>query len=53
MEAKKQQAPFPLRLEPDLTQWVKELAHTNYRSINAEINRLIRQAKSAKQEEQQ
>lgn len=36
---------YSLRLEPELTQWVKEQARNSDRSVNAEINRLIRQAK--------
>lgn len=38
-------AAYSLRLDPDLSQWVKAQAKDNDRSINAEINRLIRQAK--------
>jgi len=40
----KRQSPYPLRLEPELSQWVKEQAMTNDRSINAEISRIIRRA---------
>lgn len=40
--------PYPLRLEDDLTQWVKEQAKAGDRSINAQINRLIREAKERK-----
>ena len=43
-------APFPLRLDPDLSQWVKARAKDNDRSINAEINRLIKQAKEAEKQ---
>jgi hypothetical protein len=43
----KQSNPYPLRLENDLSKWVKERAKDNDRSINAEINRLIKQAKEA------
>lgn len=40
----KQTKPYPLRLEPELSQWVKEQAITNDRSINAEISRIIRRS---------
>lgn len=43
--------PYPLRLESELQQWVKGKAKAGDRSINAEINRIVRQAKEA--EEQQ
>lgn len=38
-------AAYSLRLDPDLSQWVKARAKAGDRSLNAEINRLIRQAK--------
>ncbi len=41
----KQQKSYPLRLEPELNQWVKARAKDSDRSVNAEINRLLRQAK--------
>lgn len=41
--------PYPVRLDPELSQWVKERAKDNDRSINAEINRLIRQAKEVEE----
>ena len=37
--------PYPLRLDPELSLWVKDRAKAGDRSLNAEINRLIRQAK--------
>jgi hypothetical protein len=40
----KRPASYPLRLEPELSKWVKELAKANDRSINAEISRIIRRA---------
>ncbi len=43
----KQVKPYPVRLEPELSQWVKERAKDGDRSINAEINRLIKQAREA------
>lgn len=49
MEKPSRQNPISLRLEPELTQWVKTRARENDRSINAELNRLIRQAKEAEQ----
>lgn len=42
---KKQQTPYPLRLEHDLSEWVRDQAKAGDRSINAQLNRLIRQAK--------
>lgn len=48
-----QTKPYPVRLDPDISQWVKAQAKAGDRSINAQINRLIRQAKSAEQEKQQ
>lgn len=40
----KQTRPYPLRLQPELSQWVKAQATANDRSINAEISRIIRRA---------
>ena len=42
--------PYPLRLEDDLSQWVKAQAKAGDRSINAQINRLIRESKEATEE---
>lgn len=44
--------PFPLRLETELSQWVKERAKAEDRSINAEINRLLRQIKEEREKTQ-
>ncbi len=44
--------PYPLRLDPELSQWVKDRAKAGDRSLNAEINRLIRQLKEAEEGEQ-
>lgn len=44
--------PYPVRLDPELSQWVKERAKAGDRSINAEINRLIRQAKEVNEQKQ-
>ena len=44
--------PYPLRLDPELSQWVKGRAKAGDRSLNAEINRLIRQLKEAEEGEQ-
>lgn len=41
------QHPVSVRLEPDLSQWVKAQAKAGDRSINAQINRLIRESKEA------
>ncbi len=43
--AVKQQKSYPLRLDHELATWVKQRARDSDRSVNAEINRLIRQAK--------
>lgn len=43
----KQANPYPLRLAPDLAQWVKERAKNSDRSINAEINQLLKHAREA------
>lgn len=44
---KTRQRPYPLRLEDDLTQWVRDQAKAGDRSMNAQLNRLIREAKEA------
>lgn len=41
------QTPYPLRLEDDLSQWVRDQAKAGDRSMNAQINRLIRNAKES------
>lgn len=41
--------PYPLRLESELTQWVKKRSKAGYRSFNAELNRIVRQAKEAEE----
>lgn len=53
MKQKQQNSPFPLRIDPELAQWVKDRAKAGDRSLNAEINRLIRQAKEAEEEGEQ
>ena len=40
----------PVRLEPELSQWVKDRAKAGDRSLNAEINRIVRQTKEAEQQ---
>ena len=42
-----QSKPYPVRLDPELKEWVKQKAKDNDRSVNAEINRTVRQAKEA------
>ena len=49
----KQAIPYPLRLDPELAKWVKDRAKAGDRSLNAEINRLIRQVKEAEEEGEQ
>lgn len=53
MKQKQQNSPFPLRIDPELAQWVKDRAKAGDRSLNAEINRLIRQAKETEEEGEQ
>ncbi|UJS24794.1 Arc family DNA-binding protein [Thiothrix winogradskyi] len=51
MSEKQQINPFPVRLEPELSQWVKARAKAGDRSMNAELNRLIKQAREAEQKQ--
>ena len=44
--------PYPLRMADDLKAWVQARANGNDRSMNAELNRLIRQIKEAEEESQ-
>jgi hypothetical protein len=37
MPTSKQLPPTPVRLPPDLKEWVKRLAESNLRSVNSEI----------------
>lgn len=48
----KQVKPYPVRLEPDLAQWVRERAKAGDRSINAELIRIVRQAREAEKQKQ-
>jgi hypothetical protein len=43
---------YSLRLDPDLSQWVKERAKAGDRSMNAELIRIVRQAKEATEQTQ-
>lgn len=45
MNQEKRNSPRSIRMESELEVWVKEQAKAGDRSINAQINRLIRQAK--------
>lgn len=38
--------PVPIRMPPDLKDWVKLLARANGRSLNAEIVQILQQAKA-------
>lgn len=40
----KQQKPFPVRMDAEVKQWVEAQAKANARSMNAEINRLLKNA---------
>ena len=44
--------PRSIRLEPELDSWLKVQAKAGDRSMNAEINRLIRQVKEASEQKQ-
>ena len=43
---------YSLRLEPDLSRWVKERAKAGDRSMNAELIRIVRQAKETAEQKQ-
>ena len=45
--------PYPLRLEPELKQWIKGKAKAADRSFNAEVNRTLRQVKESEEGEEQ
>jgi hypothetical protein len=45
----KQPKSYPLRLEHELLEWVKERAKAADRSFNAELNRIVKQAKEAEE----
>lgn len=49
--ANKQQAPTPVRLPPELKDWVKARAEANLRSVNAEITALLLQARDIEQKQ--
>lgn len=46
----KQLAPTPVRIPPDLKEWLKENAATNLRSVNAEIIALLLDVKRRSEE---
>lgn len=50
MEEKKK--PRSVRLESELSQWVKEQAKAGDRSFNAELVRIVRQAKEIAEQKQ-
>lgn len=41
--------PYPLRMADELKTWIQQRAKSNDRSVNAELNRLIKQAKEAEE----
>ena len=51
MSASTRQPPLSVRLDPELSQWVRERAKAGDRSINAELNRIVRQAKEVEQKQ--
>ena len=50
--ANRQEMSYPLRLEPELKQWIKGRAKDGDRSVNAEINRTLRKAKESEESEE-
>ena len=48
----KRQAPRSVRLDPEIEAWVKSQAKAGDRSLNAEINRVLRKAKEAEEQRQ-
>lgn len=49
MKEKLRIKPYPLRMANDLKAWVQARAERNDRSVNAELNRLVKQAKEAEE----
>lgn len=47
----KRMCSYPLRLEAELSLWVKARAKAEDRSFNAELNRIVRKAKEAEEQE--
>ena len=43
--------PYPLRLTHELSRWVKEQAKSGDRSMNAEINRMLKKMKEAEEKQ--
>ncbi|TXH67315.1 MAG: Arc family DNA-binding protein [Thiothrix sp.] len=41
---KQQPKPFPIRMTEEVKQWIESQAKANARSMNAEINRLLKMA---------
>ncbi|MDD5393144.1 MAG: hypothetical protein PHE17_09015 [Thiothrix sp.] len=50
---KDKKPPRSIRLDTDVDAWVKDRAKDSDRSVNAEINRLLRQAKEADEQKAQ
>lgn len=49
----KRQAPRSVRLDPEVEAWMKTQAKAGDRSLNAEINRVLRKAKEVSEQEKQ
>ena len=49
MKETPQPKPYPLRMADELRAWINARAKRNDRSVNAELNRLIKQAKEAEE----
>ncbi len=49
----KPKSPYPLRMTEDVKAWVKERAKSNDRTLHAELNRILKEAKEADKQEAQ
>ena len=49
---KKRKAPYPLRIPDDLKAWIQDKANKAGRSLNAELNQMLKRDKE-KQEEKE
>lgn len=47
----KQQTPTPVRLPPELRDWIRVRAGDNLRSVNAEITALLMKAREIEQQQ--
>ena len=49
----KPKSPYPLRMTEDVKTWIKERAKSNDRTLHAELNRILKEAKEADKQEAQ